>query len=215
MKIQVRSNIFETNSSSVHAITVTKDKPDYYLNYTLCHFEVGEFGWEHRTYYDFQDKASYLWTCIVNLFVSYSDSGSRFNKQNLTYRRYKKAIKQALINIGVRNDPFAISFQEEFDKNEVGYLKIGFVDHAPGKEFIESLVFNEDRLIRFLFNDKSNITTWNDNSWYLSSEEEAEAEADPYPVDGTEEERNSWCLRNKWRHFYVPEDTEWKYLKGN
>lgn len=211
MKIQVRSNIFETNSSSVHAITVTKNKPE--IGFRFCNFRVGNFCWEHRKYYDRDDKASYLWTCIIGLFTSWRDGELRLSKRNVTYQKYKKAIKQALINAGFEGND--IVFQEDFEKDLLGNNIYGVVDHNPGKEFIEALVFNEDRLIRFLFSDESTITTWNDNSWCLTPEKEVEKDSDPYPVGGTIEEKNSWWKRAHWRYFDIPEDTEWKYLKGN
>lgn len=57
---QIRSGVFETNSSSVHSICIQKDK-----NITLpnsVYFGTGEYGWE----FDCVDTASYLYTLILN-----------------------------------------------------------------------------------------------------------------------------------------------------
>lgn len=45
MKRQVRRGTFETNSSSTHAICITKSE---YRHNSFSHidFEIGEFGWE-------------------------------------------------------------------------------------------------------------------------------------------------------------------------
>ena len=60
MKRQIRRCCFETNSSSTHAICITKadvNKEDLPSNVTFTH---GEFGWENDEYSD-------LWS---NLFVT-------------------------------------------------------------------------------------------------------------------------------------------------
>lgn len=213
MKVQVRSSIFETNSSSVHAITVSKYKRERYFEYMNCDFRVGDFGWNHIKYLDFESKASYLWTCIVNNFTIEKKDKFYLDKRNKNYIKYKNAIKKALIDAGVSRD--CIWFQEEFEEDNFDILLCGSIDHCPGIDFIEALVFNKDRLIRFLFNDDSCITTWNDNEWYISSEKEAEDDADEIPDDASLEEYIAHTQRHDWRHFDIPEDTEWKYLKDN
>ena len=236
MKTQIRKNIFETNSSSMHAITVTAKKTNVYTGF-CCDFVTGEFGWEHITYYDFQSKASYLWTAIVNKFIKYvEDEGTWkgsdgkkysnyhyvFDKDNPQYIKYREAIRTALIHAGIEDDGYSITFQEDFKDNGYG-LGTGYIDHAPKESFIESLVFNEDRLIRFLFNDKSQITTWNDNEWYYEGEDEDdEIEPYPYEIDWDDEESlnkyHEWEDRENWKYFGInPDDPniEWKYLKHN
>ena len=61
----IRSNCFETNSSSTHSITLLttpKDLNQYagiLVNYRA---ECGEFGWEWETYIDTDKLISYVWT---------------------------------------------------------------------------------------------------------------------------------------------------------
>lgn len=45
MKRQIRKSVFETNSSSTHAICITKKKDNYKLPDHID-FEFGEFGWD-------------------------------------------------------------------------------------------------------------------------------------------------------------------------
>lgn len=213
MKLQIRSNIFETNSSSVHAITVSKNKLQIDPFYINCDFRVGNFGWNHVKYFNFKDKASYLWTCIVNHFVVYKNNTTYFNNTDPTYLRYKNTIKKILIDFGFSED--SIWFQEEFKRNDWGYLKTGGIDHNPGRDFIEGLIFNRDRLIRYLFNDESCITTWNDNEWYISPRKRIQQEKDILPENYTSKEWREWYRRTQWRHFDIPHNTEWKYLKTN
>lgn len=58
MKRQIRSSVFETNSSSTHSIAIPK-KPVVTGEYIS--FSIGEFGWEN----DCVDTADYLYTAIL------------------------------------------------------------------------------------------------------------------------------------------------------
>lgn len=237
MKTNIRTGLFETNSSSMHAISVTKDKPKYfYPEYTSCEFHVSEFGWEHRTYYDFADKASYLWTAIINNFLIWIEEDEIYtgydgkiyhkrhvelDKENPEYIKIKDAIKQALVNAGIEDDGWNIRFQEEFDSTEYG-IETGYIDHSPEMDFINELVFNEDRLIRFLFNDASYIITWNDNEWYYDGEDDEEDEDENYGEEINWEDPesvskyNKWYNNRKWKYFGgIPNNSEWHYIKGN
>lgn len=234
MKVQIRRGIFETNSSSVHAITVTGEKPHTtsYNGYTI-EFTVGEFGWEHRTYYGMYDKAAYLWTTIVHHFIKRVEDPETFfcawtnreehrshlelDVENPDYIKYREAIRQTLLNAGFEDDYLSIQFQEEFDTDCHGNVDFGGIDHIPGLDFVEALVFNEDRLLRYLFNGNSKIDTWNDNEWYMSPEKEEEDDADAADTDWEESDEAfiEGMRRHGWRHFDVPENTEWKYLKDN
>ena len=64
MKQVIRNNVFETNSSSMHSLSIRgKDNifcPAYPLDGTF-----GEFGWGNETYSDYNDRLSYLLTAIV------------------------------------------------------------------------------------------------------------------------------------------------------
>lgn len=236
MKISIRRGIFETNSSSVHAITVTKNKvKDVYTGYSI-EFATDEFGWEHRTYYDFTDKARYLWTAIVNNFCKYLTEEKEsigydgqpyhksycvFDKTNPEYLKIKEAIKTALIHVGFEDDGWSIRFEEDFKTTEWGSLETGYIDHTPGIDFINALVFNEDRLIRFLFSHDSKIVTWNDNEWEVSPRIMKKLENKYNALkneDGTlsDELYEQYWKEREWAHFGgEPKDVEWSYLKGN
>lgn len=55
----VRNGVFETNSSSVHSIAISKSKLDYSKIPKKVHFHSGEYGWEVDVV---EDTASYLYT---------------------------------------------------------------------------------------------------------------------------------------------------------
>ena len=64
MKQQSRNGVFETNSSSIHTISIYNND-DYKENMkkdTSVYFGSDEYGWEEDVY---TCDASYLWTAIV------------------------------------------------------------------------------------------------------------------------------------------------------
>ena len=65
MKTQIRRGVFETNSSSVHSISITKDDFNGSLPSQFTIACNGEFGWEVDDYDSPMDKAAYLYQAIV------------------------------------------------------------------------------------------------------------------------------------------------------
>lgn len=206
--LQIRRGIFETNSSSVHAITVSKDISDAeYCRY--INFGVGNFGWRHRKYFDTTDKAAYLWTAILSNFEKYHKEDHYYDGFNERYYRVyiddpkylgiKSAIVSALKSFGLEEEN--ITFEQYFKIDALGNFECGYIDHCPGMDFINELVFNRRRLINYLFNENSIITTWNDNEWFLK--------------EGKEIDYSKPWAEELWKYFDIPENTEWKYLKQN
>lgn len=69
MKRQVRRKVFETNSSSMHSLTVEKLGVTEYLHVDEVENKVivnyGEFGWGYDEYTDPETKLSYLITMLA------------------------------------------------------------------------------------------------------------------------------------------------------
>ena len=69
MKRQIRRNVFETNSSSMHSLSICKQGCNGFLsvdeetNKVITNF--GEFGWGYEKYYSASKKLSYLVTMLV------------------------------------------------------------------------------------------------------------------------------------------------------
>lgn len=137
MKRQIRRNCFETNSSSTHAICITKKDVNSSLLPSSILFTYGEFGWENKTYSSVRSKAAYLYQAIDDC---YSDD----EKEGLIYK-----LKEILEKNGITY---------YFDSDWSGYI-----DHPYGTtEFVEAVLSDEDKLLRYLFGD-SFIITGNDN----------------------------------------------------
>ena len=139
MKI-IRNNVFETNSSSTHVISITKHN-DYNIPKHI-NFKFGEFDWEYKTYKDMESKASYLYTMT-----------QYFNG------KYMKKIMEYL-------DKEGITYTFEDGKvNEYGWNDNGHIDHgAYSSEIIEGILESKEKFFRYLFDDRSYITTGNDNN---------------------------------------------------
>lgn len=153
MKKQIRQGTFETNSSSCHAIVIAKD--DHFNIPEEISFDFGEYGWKCDTYTSRRDRANYLYTCLG--YMEESD-----------IKKYVKFIVKTLKSHGVKN-----IYMEDFKFSHYcwsnGFEFIiepgdGYVDHGDeAREFVEEVCSDEDRLLRYLFSNKSFIMTGNDN----------------------------------------------------
>ena len=143
MKTNIRSNVFETNSSSVHTITISNNSPQRIDNYIF--FDRGQYGWEWEIYNSSQDKANYLYECMIDLF---------YHNNSLKEKCDRIREELALYKVGC---DFA-------EVNEDNVYYDGYVDHGnENKELVDYLLDNPDKLIDYLFNDTSYIATGNDN----------------------------------------------------
>lgn len=151
MKIQVRRGTFETNSSSTHAICITKSE---YRHNSFSHidFEIGEFGWENDEYDSLYNKASYLITAILSFDKDEADENLQKLKDILDSNNIEYTFPELKVD----------SWEHE-GKKRYYYDINGYIDHSgETKEFVEAVLSDSDRLFRFLFGD-SFIITGNDN----------------------------------------------------
>lgn len=146
----VRTNCFETNSSSTHSFTLDTSYSDAVFipndSFRGVEISAGEFGWEWRKFNDFGTKASYFWTLIADANKEYEE-------------KYLPGLRARLERLA--------------KKHGVVFLKPGekdwtYVDH--GSEHYENFVKREpsigtdDGLWEFLTNPSYWIMLGNDNS---------------------------------------------------
>lgn len=150
MKRTIRRGVFETNSSSVHAISISEAGNLTYPKFV--YFETGKFGWEHEIYHDKQNKAAYLWTGILeNYLVSEVET-------------IQDKITQMLSEEGVECEFTDCKKMCEY-KGEVYYSPYGYIDHACElKEWLDEVLNDKSKLLAFLFDSDSAVETWNDNT---------------------------------------------------
>lgn len=164
MKTQIRQGVFETNSSSTHAISVASFYPeDWNVSYKVpekVHFALDqEFGWEIETYDDLDSKATYLWLIICDMYYDIKDL------DNLKAARAH--IEEVLTNAGVKEVTFDMgSYKESCWKNDGSmYLDYpGYIDHChDAHEFAKYLLENDEMLLAYLLDSDSCVATGNDN----------------------------------------------------
>ena len=141
----IRSNVFETNSSSTHSIAIPKNCSE--TNYISFH--IGEFGCEWGEV----DPADYFYTAIYE----------RSNTENEVEEKI-----QTLKNI---LDSHNIEYYFEDAKTHISsygnnyylYLDDGYIDHGSElTDFVNELLNDGDKLVRFL--SRGLVFTGNDNS---------------------------------------------------
>ena len=154
MKV-MRRNVFESNSSSCHSIAISKEKVPNVAGKHV-YFGAGEYGWEQDCV---GDTASYLHTAIVDSSTP-AQYEERINK-----------IKEILDRHGVQYEFAPVKYKKSEYNPDREYIEFAshnyqwaHVDHAyECAELINTLLSNDDLLIRYLFGD-SCIYTGNDNS---------------------------------------------------
>ena len=102
---QIRRSLFETNSSSTHAITIANNSEEDFKNNLpkTLELKLGEFGWEFDRYQTIRDRADYLFTAIV-----YNDK----------VEDYLQKLVDTLKKWGVEVEyPKLKKVQSEYDKN--------------------------------------------------------------------------------------------------
>ena len=68
MKIQIRRGVFETNSSSVHTISISKNTVKSARGKSVRFGTGGEFGWGPDLVAGVSSRAQYLWQAILSSF---------------------------------------------------------------------------------------------------------------------------------------------------
>lgn len=167
--INIRHGLFETNSSSTHAICIAKKNEDLVIPEKLV-FTFNEFGWEEQFYYKTKDKASYFYTALYN---SYNEDIKK-NFENI-----KNHIYEVLYDAGCKCE-FA-----EPKQNEYGWVDSGYIDHQHEvNEWLCKIVKNDKMFFRFLFSPDSFIVTGNDNSdWFYDWEKDFNGSENAKKVD--------------------------------
>ncbi len=150
MKV-TRRNVFETNSSSTHSITIVNDEDNligklFPSEDGIYRIWPGEFGWEVETYNSAVIKASYALT---------------WTKQ-IDKPEYFLEMLRSVIAEQVKAEVEFVSSPNEYNEFEWG-----FIDHQSCKEGYRDVcreAFDSKESLRnFIFNPLSILHTDNDN----------------------------------------------------
>lgn len=149
MKTQIRNGIFETNSSSVHSISISNSEGNYCSDTTVI-AKYGSFGWENEIYDDINSRLSYLWSAICDFQINYTSDGKVINYEAI--KEWENIIQNALkpFNIDVQ---FMYNFESEYGIDHYNELYI----------WLNDLKGNPQMIADFILNNDSYVSTGNDN----------------------------------------------------
>lgn len=149
MAQKIRRNVFETNSSSTHSISISMDSEGLVDN-TLIPNDEGivilesiEFGWEQRTYTQASVKASYMWIYVRDWCGDRTDE---------FFDILKNLIKE---QTGCED--------VIMDDDDEGYIDHQSVEDNDYHYLFEDADDNYNLLRNFIFNKYSVLETDNDN----------------------------------------------------
>ena len=167
MKIQIRRGVFETNSSSVHTITITKNQNNLKFPKKLI-FDSGDYGWEHACLTTPEEKASYLWEGIISIFPDHKNKNlTEYNKAIASITKILKSVRVKAVfkynNPKYIKSKFEDYYYYEFcDKDS--NVDDGYIDHSSELcTFLYDVCFDKTKLLNYLFSTESFIKTGNDN----------------------------------------------------
>ena len=140
MKRQIRSSVFETNSSSTHSIAIAK--APVVIGKSI-HFGIGEFGWANGC----ADTADYLYTAILEQ-----------NNHSELLNKLKEILDRHSIEYKFEEPKYRKSTDGKYE-----WIDYGYIDHSDElDDFLDAVLNNEDLLMRYLFGDSA-VYTGNDN----------------------------------------------------
>jgi len=135
----IRNNIFETNSSSSHSISIRYNpfiKDNSLVPYNgEIRIDTGEFGWEWKKYNDAYTKASYFLT--------------RFKHDESMLEMLKEVISKNCENCSI--------------VLEIDDYQNGYIDHQSTNTLDD--IISSDELENFIFNKNCWLYLGNDNEY--------------------------------------------------
>ena len=162
MKKKIRDGVFETNSSSCHAVSFSKHK---IMNFALptpnedgyLHMDFGEFGWEERRYNDPITKLRYALTMIAMVHRGEFYNAEEFYELD-DFKMIDEVVKNKIDCKGI--------IMEDSAFNSDWYEIDGYIDHQSCEDYscLQDFLNDYDvSLEDFIFNADVILITDNDN----------------------------------------------------
>lgn len=173
---QIRNNVFETNSSSTHSVSVSYKNSNYYSNDCLedhidyndnkVHVNFGEFGWEMASYDHPYEKLQYIVTMLVE-----TEGRNILSVDDLFETEGFKLINDAVAYYcncnGICIDDEMKMKYYEWDGKKHFYLDHeGYIDHQSHENYKCVQDFLDDYGVsaeKFIFDNGVCVITDNDN----------------------------------------------------
>lgn len=174
--IQIRSSVFETNSSSTHSVSISRKNSRYFDSSSLnrfideddnkVHVRFGEFGWEVESYHMPYEKLQYIVTMLVE---TESDDVTSVNE--LFETDGFKLINDAIANYcncdGIWIDEDMQLDSYTWDGRTHYYISHnGYIDHQSREDYNNVQDFLDDYgldITQFIFDNGVVVHTDNDN----------------------------------------------------
>ena len=167
---QIRQGVFETNSSSVHAICIATNPNSYRVKATPISLSFEKFGWEWDLHRDAQTKANYAVTALFQSYRHDKEHVVEKVKEFQSWLEEEKVYRNDWNNYKMLTNAIfgeslycAINYPED---GEYWHLpdNVSGIDHGyETKEFVDYVFASKERMWNFLFSDDSFIQTGNDN----------------------------------------------------
>ena len=153
---QIRTGVFETNSSSVHSICISKNTE--IEPHSEIYFAFGDYGWQEDTLDSCHERAAYLWTSIIECYGWREEFIPKIEE-------IKIKITEMLNSEGIECD-FAKYEIKTSSYDNKKYCEIdGYVDHGSETTgFIQAVINDKNKLLHYLFSPESVVYTGNDNT---------------------------------------------------
>lgn len=139
MRKQIRHNVFETNSSSVHSLVYANGNLEpSELNMDglgVIHISLGDFGKSYHVYKRQSEKLSYLLTCVY--YLADCDAGNIYS--HFEFDKIQRAICSYTGARAIEID----NSEGYIDHQSVPYDEISIIDTNHQNEII-NYVFNKD-----------------------------------------------------------------------
>ena len=176
MKRQIRSSVFETNSSSTHSVSISNKNSIYYdenclKNYidwqdNKLHITFGEFGWEIESYNTPYEKLQYIVTMLVETEGrNVSSVNELFNTNG--FKLINDTIADYCHCDGIWIDSEMEIKSYEWDGTTHVYMEHdGYIDHQSCEYYSSVQDFLNDYgldIQEFIFNQGVCVITDNDN----------------------------------------------------
>lgn len=174
--IKIRKGVFETNSSSVHSLCISKeDKLFLFIPKTKSiKIRTNEFGWEAEEYTSAEDKLSYIYTGILQHIIwdveskhckSKEEVANIINK-NKYYKKFINYLDQIYSNVDIENIKIITTKEAWFDggsNNEYTFEFFHEINGGINLEVLDYIFKSIETFINFAENPNTVIRTGNDN----------------------------------------------------
>lgn len=146
MKIQIRSGVFETNSSSQHSLVISKVREEPTKKQLNGYF--GEYGWGYEELTTQEEKLSYILTRMAMSIVEDNSDIRELDKllKSPIFKKFDELV-QIMTGFGINMDECLLS--NRYYGGRFGYIdhqSVDVLDEYTLEELVD-IIFSESKII--------------------------------------------------------------------